>query len=252
MVDQVLMGMEVHLLKQKSYWYLVQTPSNSIGWITRGSISRKSDSDMKIWQDSDKYCLDINYDQVFQEASSESQVVTDLVLGSVFIRKSNKGQWMAIELPDGRQGHVLRKNARPHLVTDNSVLPKRENIIKTALTMMGIPYLWGGHSTKAMDCSGFTGTVFRKEGYQLPRDANMQVELGVEIVPNDDYSNVLPGDLIFFGPPNRITPVGICLGGPRFIHESGDFHINSLDEKDELFNAYRKRTLRYIKRIIKH
>ena len=118
--------------------------------------------------------------------------------------------------------------------------------------MMGIPYLWGGHSTKAMDCSGFTGTVFKTHGYQLPRDANMQVKLGEEIIPDENYSNVLPGDLIFFGPPNRITHVGICLGGPLFIHESGDVHINSLDENDELYNEYRKKTLRSIKRILKN
>ena len=117
--------------------------------------------------------------------------------------------------------------------------------------MMGIPYLWGGHSTKAMDCSGFTGTVFRTAGIQLPRDANMQVKLGEVVIPDDDYSNVLPGDLIFFGPPKRITHVGICLGGSHFIHESGDVHINSLDKDDELFNAHRKNTLRQIKRIIK-
>ena len=125
-------------------------------------------------------------------------------------------------------------------------------IIERAKKMMGIPYLWGGNSTKGMDCSGFTGTVFRSEGYQLPRDANMQVKLGNEVVPEDDYSNILPGDLIFFGPPDRITHVGICLGGSYFIHCSGDVHINSLDEKDELFNPYRKRTFRLIKRIINH
>ena len=84
----------------------------------------------------------------------------------------------------------------------------------------------------------------------MPRDANMQVLLGKEIIPEADFSNILGGDLIFFGSPERITHVGICLGGSYFIHCSDDVHINSLDEKDALFNAYRKRTMRHIKRII--
>jgi cell wall-associated NlpC family hydrolase len=252
MVDQVIMGTEVRLLKQKSYWYLDQTPDDYIGWITRGSISRKSDSDFARWSNAEKYSLNINFDQVFTKPSKNSQVITDLVLGSVFIKKSVKGQWMEIELPDSRSGYVALRHIRPYEEADNTVLPRREAIVKTAMKMMGIPYLWGGHSTKAMDCSGFTGTVFRKEGYRLPRDANMQVKLGEEVIPDKEFSNILPGDLVFFGPPNRITHVGISLGGPLFIHESGDVHINSLDEKDELYNAYRKKTLRKIKRILKN
>jgi cell wall-associated NlpC family hydrolase len=193
-----------------------------------------------------------NYEQVFSEASEKSQVVSDLVLGTVFIQKSNRGPWMEIELPDGRTGFVKSRNVKPYQATNYSTLPDREKIIERAKTMMGIPYMWGGHSTKALDCSGFTATVFRTEGYQLPRDASMQVFLGEEVMPDSNYTNILPGDLIFFGPPNRITHVGICLGGSYFIHASGDVHINSLDESDELFSSYRKNHFRHIKRIIKN
>ena len=78
----------------------------------------------------------------------------------------------------------------------------------------------------------------------------MQVKLGEEIIPEEDYSNILAGDLMFFGSEKRITHVGICLGGSYFIHSSALVKINSLDDQDELFNAYRKRTLRQIKRVI--
>ena len=78
----------------------------------------------------------------------------------------------------------------------------------------------------------------------------MQVEIGSEIIPDSNYSNVFPGDLLFFGSKSRITHVGISLGGSYFIHSSDDVHVNSLDENDSLFNAYRKRTFRIIKRII--
>jgi hypothetical protein len=251
MVDQVLMGMELKLLKTKSYWYLVQTPSGYLGWITRGTIQRLSDKDLQKWRNADKAVFASNYGQVFQEPSEKSQVVSDLVLGSVFIKKAVQGSWAEIELSDGRLGFVRGKNISRYQLMDNRKYPDRKRIIERAKSMMGIPYMWGGHSTKSFDCSGFTSTVFGIEGYQLPRDASMQVELGDEVIPDSNYTNILPGDLIFFGPPNRITHVGICLGGSYYIHASGDVRINSLDEKDELYNSYRKRTFRHIKRIIK-
>jgi hypothetical protein len=250
-VDQVLMGLEVKLLKKQSYWYLVQTPYAYLGWITQGTLERISENDRKMWHRADKYVLNINFDQIFTNPDETSQVICDMVLGSVFIKKSQSGKWVEIELPDGRLGYVKQKNVVPYNISQNGILPDGKSIIARAKKMMGIPYLWGGHSTKGMDCSGFTGTVFNAEGYRLPRDANMQVKLGEEVIPDSNYSNIRAGDLIFFGPPDRITHVGICLGGSYFIHSSGDVHINSLDPQDELFNDYRKRTFRHIKRIIK-
>jgi hypothetical protein len=252
MVDQVLMGMELNLLKAKSYWYLVQTPSGYLGWTTRGTLERLSDADLNKWRVAERYTLNSNYAQIYSEKSEKSQVISDLVLGSVFIKKSGFGSWMEVELPDGRIGFIKSTNIVPYQEADNMRVPDRNRIIERAKTMMGIPYMWGGHSIKALDCSGYTSTVFRTEGIQLPRDASMQVHLGEEIIPDSNYANILPGDLIFFGSPMRITHVGICLGGSYFIHASGNVHINSLDESDELFNSHRKRTFRHIKRIIEN
>jgi hypothetical protein len=211
-----------------------------------------SDSDLVKWQKSEKLSLNTNYAQIFMEKSEKSQVISDLVLGSIVKKIKVEGVWTEIELPDGRAGFVKSENLLSYQMAAQSTTVDRNRLIERAKTMMGIPYLWGGHSTKAFDCSGFTSTVFRTEGIQLPRDASMQVKLGEEVIADSNYTNVLEGDLIFFGSSKSITHVGICLGGALFIHCSGDVHINSLDKNDELFNAYRKRTFRHIKRIIKN
>ena len=252
LVDQVLLGMSVKLIKAKSDWYLVQTPTDYLGWITRGSITRLSNDELNNWKVLKKYVLMSNYEQIFSKPSEDSQVVSDLVLGSVFIKLSNAKHWMEIKLPDGRTGYVNGRNVKSYQEPDKIISPDRNRLVERAKTMMGIPYMWGGNSTKALDCSGYTGTVFRTEGIRLPRDASMQENLGDEVIPDINYGNVLPADLIFFGPPNQITHVGISLGGSYFIHASGDVHISSLDENDELFSPSRKKTLRTIKRIIKN
>ena len=251
LVDQALMGTVLKLLKLEHGWYLVQTPSDYLGWITSGTVSEITPTQLLQWQKQEKVILDVNFTQVFASPSENSQIICDAVLGCVFKKTEVTKNWQGVETPDGRLGFVARKMVKTYQPVDNNKLPNRKDVIDLAKKMMGIPYLWGGNSTKGLDCSGYTSTVFHTLGYQLPRDANMQVELGREIIPKEDFSNVLPGDLIFFGPEGRITHVGICLGGSYYIHASNDVHINSLDEQDKLFNAERKKAFKIIKRLIK-
>ncbi len=125
-----------------------------------------------------------------------------------------------------------------------------ERVLDTARDYLGVPYLWGGTSTKGFDCSGFTQIVYRMNNYSLPRDASQQVQLGRPVALEDDFAHLLPGDLLFFGPrPERITHVALYLGGKRYIHSSGQVHIASLDPADELYNDYRYTTLRTARRV---
>jgi gamma-D-glutamyl-L-lysine dipeptidyl-peptidase len=252
LVDQVLLGMEVKLLKAQGSWYLVQTAYDYLGWVSGGSMQRMDSSAFTNWQQAEKTVVSRNFTEVFSEASDKSQPVCDAVLGNVFIKGAEKKSWTQVYLPDGRTGFIASADlgALPAVADSSSI--GRQEIIARARTMMGIPYLWGGHSTKGLDCSGFTGTVFGTQGLQLPRDANMQAELGEAVTADADYSNIRPGDLFFFGAQeDHISHVAIALGAARFIHASGDVHIGSLDPADDLYDAYRAKTLRRIKRIIK-
>jgi cell wall-associated NlpC family hydrolase len=101
--------------------------------------------------------------------------------------------------------------------------------------MMGSPYLWGGASSKASDCSGFVKLVFYTQGIILARDASQQARCG-EPVDFSDRNNLRPGDLLFFGSSlQRVTHMGIYLGNGDFIHSSGMVRINSIDPGDPKF-----------------
>jgi cell wall-associated NlpC family hydrolase len=78
-------------------------------------------------------------------------------------------------------------------------------------------YLWGGTVGPNYDCSGLMQSAFASVGIWLPRDAYQQ-EAFVQPVALDD---LVPGDLIFFGPPEKATHVGLYLGGDRYLHSSG-------------------------------
>jgi len=78
-------------------------------------------------------------------------------------------------------------------------------------------YLWGGTVGPNYDCSGLMQAGFMASGIWLPRDAYQQ-EAFVEPLALEALQ---PGDLIFFGRPERATHVGLHLGNGRYIHSSG-------------------------------
>jgi hypothetical protein len=86
-------------------------------------------------------------------------------------------------------------------------------------------YLWGGTLGPNFDCSGLIQAAFASAGIWLPRDAYQQERFcqPVAVVPGC-YSLLRPGDLIFFGRPQRCTHVGLYLGGGRYLHSSGREH----------------------------
>lgn len=78
--------------------------------------------------------------------------------------------------------------------------------------VLGTPYLYGGSTTAAFDCSGFTSYVFRQVGVNLPRSAAGQYASAQKV------SDPRPGDLVFFSESgSRITHVGIYTGNGQFI-----------------------------------
>lgn len=255
-IDQSIMGTELKVLKKNGSWFLIQTPYNYLGWMKGGYITRLSRNDLELWQTSKKLQIKSNFAQVFLKPNSNSTIISDAVFGSVFKFVSKTGHWYKIKLPDARIGYIDQKFIDNFVKIDNSAKIDPIRLVNTAIRFLGTPYFWGGNSSKGLDCSGFTQTVYRNQGYLLPRDANMQVKHGINIEYYDTFDNVKKGDLLFFSPnPNesKITHVGLSLGGYYFIHAGspeGEIRINSFKKGDENYTEYRYERLRQIKRII--
>ncbi|MEG3906871.1 C40 family peptidase [Microcoleus sp. Pol12B5] len=107
----------------------------------------------------------------------------------------------------------------PLVVSETQIKEKLPLVITFAREAMNQSnyYLWGGTVGPNYDCSGLMQAAFVAAGIWLPRDAYQQEAFTKPI----SISALKPGDLVFFGTPEKATHVGLYLGDNRYIHSSG-------------------------------
>ncbi len=109
---------------------------------------------------------------------------------------------------------MRRRPAFPNFV-DHSI--GREEISIQAMSLVGIPYRWGGNTPDSgFDCSGLVRyVVSRAASVNLPRTTADMSGRGESIEPDE----IAPGDLIFFNTTGRAhSHVGIYVGKLRFVN----------------------------------
>ena len=229
-VSQILFGEAFEILEWTERWVRVITESDKYeGWIGRlqfvmlGHIAYKS-----LKQDSPH----ITYRAVTQAWKKPDNSVLYLPVGSslVFLK--------------GTTCHI--NNEKFEIIGE---IGETESLDITAKSFLNTPYLWGGRTHYGIDCSGFTQTVFKLQGIDLPRDAWMQAGKG-EIV--DFLAGAKLGDLAFFdNEDGKITHVGIMLNSEQIIHASGRVKIDSVDNQGIYSEELKRYThkLRIIKRM---
>lgn len=227
LVSQVMMGTPLEVLEFKDKFYQVRTPEGYPGWLDAKGLQLFTEQEMETWKRSDRFFYNRINGLAFETSDRNGEVATDLVLGDLIEVDSEDSGFLKMKTPDGRSGYVNKTECISFDEWSN-LSPDVNAVLSFAKQMMGFPYLWGGASSKAVDCSGFTKLVFYAQGIILARDASQQARYGEPIdIGNPD--NLQPGDLLFFGSSaERISHVGIHLGNGDFIHSSGRVHISSI------------------------
>ncbi len=257
---QVMMGTPLQVLEKKGGWTRAITPEGYISWVSSGSITYMDKAEFDAYQAAKKVIVTTKYATMYEGPSANSQMVSDVVWGNILLDKGTQGAWQKVAISDGREGYVLKQDVTDFNKWLDSRNPTAENIIATAKQFIGVPYMWGGTSIKAVDCSGFCKSTYFLNGIVLARDASQQCLTGDNVdiskyVDGGEYTkealaNLKKGDLIFFGTKatpekkERITHVGIYIEDGIFIHSATKVRINSLIPTDENYYDGSKRLVR--------
>jgi cell wall-associated NlpC family hydrolase len=250
---QVLLGHSFKLLKSQGAWFYVQSKDGYLGWMERDQFIPCTIETVTAWSNAPQVIVTAYADHVWQD-TGKGLPVCDVVPGCLLKKIAPQGEFLQVALADGRSGYILNSSVSDFDAWKKSRTPTPEAIEKTAKSLLGTPYLWGGTSTKMLDCSGFTKTVYFLNGIDLLRNASHQYRQGTPIEPGKHLENLHKGDLLFFGHhrdgKTKVTHVGIYLEKGLFIHSSGLVHIGSLDPDSELRDEARIKALLGARRIL--
>jgi cell wall-associated NlpC family hydrolase len=253
-VSQAVMGTPVKLLKRRGGWLLVQTPDFYLGWVNSSSIVRLNDKEFGEWKQAERLIYTAKAGDILSTIDRK-EVISDIVNGAILIIKDKRKEFFTVTLPDGREGIIPSTEAAYFSKWSAETKPAAKNLINFAKSMKGSPYMWGGTSSKAVDCSGFTKSIFFTGGVILARDASQQFRYGDSVDVSASVDSLVAGDLLFFGYFNdngekRITHTGMYIGDNEVIHSSGMVRINSLDPTRTNYSSYLKEGLMGARRII--
>lgn len=254
MATQAGLGTPLKILKKEKGHFFVRTPDNYLSWTESAGVALMNKAEFEAWQTANKLIYTELFGQAYSEASETSLPVSDLVAGNILQILNISNGFYKVQFPDKRIAYIPLNKAQSFEQWEKRPDPDAAQILKTARSFLGIPYLWGGTSIKGMDCSGFTKTSYFLNGIILPRDASQQALVGdkIDIFEGDTVNiakslrNLKPGDLLFFAGNKktlRVTHTAIYIGNGEFIQAAGLIRINSMIKGAKNYDDFQSRTL---------
>lgn len=225
-VSQLLFGEIIEVVELEEPWMKIRTfADNYEGYIDFKHIIKLTEKEFKRWSNGISYL-----------EARERTLMTPWGKQRIC-----RGSFIPANLDEFNIGN----NNFTWMDEDNT---KSMSIIDFCEDYLNTPYLWGGKTPFGIDCSGFTQTVYRFAGFNLPRDASEQVDHGMEV----DFEDILEGDIAFFeNAAGNIHHVGILNGKGEIYHASGEVRKDKFTNEGILREDFGKIThkLNIIKRL---
>ncbi len=200
---QAVYGTLVHILDYKDGWYEVAvagepSPKNNLGypgWVPATQVS--FDQGYGSLQSEKSFALvdkaatiplyrDFFMEEKFMDISYDTRLPVTL----------NLGLTVQVAAPSGGSAYIRGGDATVYGSEKDIPYPSQSDLVKTAKLVLGKPYLWGGTSGFAFDCSGFTHTVYHAHGITIGRDTGPQAS-STE-AKTVEKENLQAGDLLFY------------------------------------------------------
>ena len=221
MTTQGLMYESVNILGKKDNWCRVSMEDGYEGWIHHFYLSEPNINYQSSLTITNR-CTPIR-----AQRGRDGQILTLLSFGTTVPILEKTSGYCRIQLINGEEAFIP---AQQEILKQN-----RSDIIKLAIYLMGVPYLWGGKSSFGFDCSGFVQMVLKAVGISIPRDTGFQIK--TDLLEEISITDTQPGDLVFFFVDNQINHVAFATGEGKIIHCSGEVKLESIIEGEPGFNS---------------
>jgi cell wall-associated NlpC family hydrolase len=162
------------------------------------------------------------------EPDADAEQVTQALAGEPLRVLEDRGDWVRVETGYAYPGWARREDLGGEPDAD-WLRPVAADPVEQARTLLGTRYEWGGMTAAGIDCSGLVHMAFRACGRLVPRDADQQEEAG-ERVPETDLR---PGDLVTYGPPDGADHIAFWVGDGRILHATGREGVDCVVEEPE-------------------
>lgn len=225
-----------NILGEENGWYKIK--SGSVTGYVRKDLIATGDTAQNLAVQHAQVMAIVNTESlnVRSEASIDSKAWTAVTSGQRYNVLNQLDGWVQLELDAGdddgedqgafvstRDNNVTVQYALqeaieyyPAVEAANAAMAFRNKIVNFACQFVGNRYVWGGTSlTHGCDCSGFTQSVLKNFGIQVPRVSRDQARTGSKVTS----ANMRPGDLIFYA--NRsgtINHVGMYIGNGQVVN----------------------------------
>lgn len=158
---------------------------------------------------------------VLDEAEKDANVLETLDCGELVMALEKTGDYYKVKVND-TVGYIheaeIENGKLTSLQDTKEEKSKGEEIVEYAKTYLGGRYVYGGNNLKTgVDCSGFTQQIMKQFNISLGRSSRDQYASNGYKVSTSD---ILPGDLVFYGYGGYINHVAIYAGGNQIIHAS--------------------------------
>jgi cell wall-associated NlpC family hydrolase len=119
-----------------------------------------------------------------------------------------------------------------------------DQVIESALSQLGRPYVWGGTGAVGVDCSGLIWRAFLSSGILLPKNSRAQRQVGRRVL----RSELRRADLVaaVSRGPRRTSHVALALSPEEVIHACSERMAVRRESLADFEERYRLLTIRRI------
>ena len=193
-VSQILYGEKFKILSSKKEWLKIKTNfDNYIGYIKKSKFNKIFEPTRKIYKLKSK---------IFKKKNNKFSPTNNfLYFGSGISVKNKSKNFIEFE-----KNKWIKK-------TDTKTIDHyNDNFLKIFKLFLGSKYLWGGKTSKGIDCSALIQIYFYYNRIFFPRDTKDQIKF----CKKKTNRKLSKGDIIFWK-----GHVGICINNYKFIHAYG-------------------------------